>query len=414
MVGNGPVKLEHMSKLPYIEAVLRESLRLSPTAPGFTVTPNAGEGESVIIGGEYVVPPDAALICWLPRAQRDPTVYGPDADKFKPERMLGDNFNHHPAGAWKPFGNGARGCIGRPFAWQESILALALILQNFNLRFADPQYQCQLKQTLTVKPDNFYIKVALRPGIDPTTIEGRLFGGLTPRTVNKGKDAAGGNSAHGRKPMTILYGSNSGTCEGLAQKLASAAGSYGFSANVKSLDSIVDQFPSGHPVVLISASYEGQPPDNAAHFTEWLKAADESKFKGSQCAVFGCGHRDWVSTYQKIPTLFEKELSQKGARMILPRGETNVAAGVIFDDFDAWADKLWSSLGSQSTAQEKGLDLELISGSRASHLRYSVQNAQVIKNELLTPEGYQPEKRYVEFQLPTDATYESGDYLALL
>lgn len=38
--------------------------------------------------------------------QRDPKVYGEDAEDFKPESMLGDAFNKLPKSAWKPFGNG--------------------------------------------------------------------------------------------------------------------------------------------------------------------------------------------------------------------------------------------------------------------------------------------------------------------
>lgn len=414
VVGTGPIKLEHMSKLPYVEAILRESLRLSPTAPAFSVSPVSGTTEPVMLGGEYMVPPDASLVIWLSRAQRDPAVYGDDSHEFKPERMLGENFAKYGAGAWKPFGNGSRGCIGRPFAWQEATLALAIILQNFNLRMADPQYQLKVKQTLTIKPDNFHVKVSLRPGIDATTIEQRLHGGLVSTKPTLEKSMADLSVAQEQKPMTVLYGSNSGTCEGLAQKLASSASSHGFTAAVKSLDSIIDKFPLDQPAVVVTASYEGEPPDNAVLFTKWLKTTDPSKFKGAQCAVFGCGHRDWVATYQKIPTLYETELAKKGAKILLPRGETNVAAGTIFDDFDAWTDKLWTSLGSESTSAEEGLDMELSSSRRATHLRYSVQDAIMIKNERLTPEGAKPEKRYVEFKLPSDTTYEAGDYLALL
>ena len=92
--------------------------------------------------------------------------------------------------------------------------------------------------------------------------------------------------------MTILYGSNSGTCEGLAQNLARVAGARGFSVRVDALDSAVDKIPAGQPVVLISSSYEGQPPDNAAHFVNWLDdIKGGKKFDGVKYAVYGCGNR---------------------------------------------------------------------------------------------------------------------------
>jgi sulfite reductase alpha subunit-like flavoprotein len=37
--------------------------------------------------------------------------------------------------------------------------------------------------------------------------------------------------------------------------------------------------------------YEGQPPDNAAHFVEWLQKLESNKLKGVNYAVFGCGNR---------------------------------------------------------------------------------------------------------------------------
>lgn len=414
VIGRNPIKLEHMSKLPYIEAILRETLRLQPTAPAFSVKTKPGTQGPVILGGQYEIPSDAALVCWLPRAQLDPTVYGSDSYEFNPERMMGDNFARVAAGAWKPFGNGSRGCIGRPFAWQEATLALSIILQNFNLRMANPQYQLKIKQTLTIKPDNFRIKVALRHGVDPTTIERQLFGGLAVSKPKEEDRSLVTRPKSEQKPMSVLYGSNSGTCEGLAQKLAQSAESHGYSTSVRDLDAVIDKFPTDQPVIIVASSYEGQPPDNAALFTEWLKKSDASKFKGAQYAVFGCGHRDWVSTYQRIPMLFDKLLGEKGGTPLLPRGETNVAAGTIFDDFDGWIDQFWAALGSESSTTEEGLDLELSSSSRGSHLRHNVQDALVLKNELLTPEGHTPEKRHIQFKLPSNATYQTGDYLALL
>ena len=44
--------------------------------------------------------------------------------------MLNGGFENLPPNAWKPFGNGQRSCIGRPFAWQESLLAMVLVLKH--------------------------------------------------------------------------------------------------------------------------------------------------------------------------------------------------------------------------------------------------------------------------------------------
>lgn len=91
--------------------------------------------------------------------------------------------------------------------------------------------------------------------------------------------------------MSIYYGSNTGTCEALAQRLAADAVTHGFNAVTASMDSGTQNLPKGQPVVVITASFEGQPPDNAAHFVEWLSGAKGNELEGVDFAVFGCGHR---------------------------------------------------------------------------------------------------------------------------
>ncbi|KIX00596.1 uncharacterized protein Z518_09661 [Rhinocladiella mackenziei CBS 650.93] len=416
VVGKGPVTFQHMSKLPYIEAVMRETLRLNPTAPAFSVKPLETVSGPVVIGGRYFVPPDVSLIAFLPRVGRDPMVFGADADEFKPERMYGENFAKLPPNAWKPFGNGARGCIGRPFAWQEAVLTLSLILQNFNIRADDPSYQLQIKQTLTIKPEHFFMRASLREGIDPLSLEKKMHAGVEVEDPRHKHRAAVSTKAGAGKPILILYGSNSGTCEGLAQTLAGSASARGFAVTVKPLDAAVENLPPKQPIVVITASYEGNPPDNAAVFVEWLKTVHSEKVKNVQFAVFGCGHHDWVTTFQRIPKLIDSGLVAKGASQITTRGESDVAGGKVFDDFDAWQDeKLWPALSSETDTVEisEALDMEISTSARASHLRHNVQEALVLRNELLTSPGV-PEKRRTEFKLPTNMTYDAGDYLALL
>ena len=97
LVGRGPVTVEHMSQLPYLNACLRETLRLRPTAAAFTVTPK----EDTILGGKYEVKKGSPLLANLPKIHRDPAVYGDDAEDFKPERMLDEPFSKLPQHAWK-------------------------------------------------------------------------------------------------------------------------------------------------------------------------------------------------------------------------------------------------------------------------------------------------------------------------
>lgn len=171
-----------------------------------------------------------------------------------------------------------------------------MLLQNFNFRFDNPSYQLEIKQTLTLKPKGFFMHATLRDQIYPVHLEKMLH----VDTSNQGKVSSKEKplmqsvvvDVEEKLPMTILYGSNSGTCEALAQSLARVAGARGFKAKVDTLDSAIDKVPKGEPVVIISSSYEGQPPDNAAHFVNWLSnLEDQKKLGGVKYAVYGCGNR---------------------------------------------------------------------------------------------------------------------------
>lgn len=247
----------------------------------------------------------------LAKAHLDPVVYGDTANDFVPERMLDENFERLTKefpNCWKPFGNGMRACIGRPFAWQEATMTTALLLQNFNFLMDDPSYNLTIKQTLTIKPKDFYMRAVLREGLTPTGLEHRLQGRFAPAAALK---SGGSETSHtdsktekGKgKPISIYYGSNSGTCVSLAQRLASDAPAHGFTATVvDSLDAANQQLPKDQPVAIITASYEGHPPDNAAHFVSWLQSLEGKALDGVSYAIFGCGeyHAPLISDFSLL------------------------------------------------------------------------------------------------------------------
>lgn len=149
--------------------------------------------------------------------------------------------------------------------------------------------------TLTIKPKNFFMKAKLR---DPHFVEhaGIVGGGAVESKSNDNKQATRQPKVDDDKakplPMRIMYGSNTGTCEALAQSLASSAPEYGFEATVSSLDDGVSALTKDVPVVIFTASYEGLPPDNAGHFVEYISSDRKSKLEGLAFAVFGVGNSE--------------------------------------------------------------------------------------------------------------------------
>lgn len=101
---NQKLTLGHLSKLPYLNACVRESLRLRPTAPAFSVGPHPDKNheDPILIGkGKYKIEKEDSIVLILSKAMRDPAVWGSDAEEFKPERMLDEEFEKLPKNSWK-------------------------------------------------------------------------------------------------------------------------------------------------------------------------------------------------------------------------------------------------------------------------------------------------------------------------
>ncbi|KAK0947242.1 hypothetical protein LTR29_001197 [Friedmanniomyces endolithicus] len=422
VVGTESIQVHALQKLPYITACLRETLRLQPTAPAFSTTPLSPQGE--VIGGKYFVEHGQPIAALLSQIHLDPAVYGSDAEEFKPERMLDETFKQLPPGAWKPFGNGARGCIGFPFAWQEIMMVTAMLLQYFDFAPQDQSYNLQIKSTLTIKPKDFFMRATLREGWTATKIERSLSGSIRTPASTKSHPAATSKPKTEGLPLSVLYGSNSGTCEAFAQTLAADAGAKGFNATVQTLDSAKQSLPPGQPVVIITASYEGEPCDNAAHFYDWLQNLKDGERIESDYAVFGCGHSDWSKTFHKIPNSIDALLEQHGGSRMCARGSADAAKGDMMSAFQTWEDDIfWPAVqkkygvsdadgASEAVGLGQGLTISVTS-QRASRLRADVSEAKVVETRLLTAPGV-PEKRHIELQLPSEMTYRAGDYLAIL
>jgi cytochrome P450/NADPH-cytochrome P450 reductase len=307
---------------------------------------------------------------------------------------------------------------------QEAILTMAMLLQNFNFVMHDPTYNLAIKQTLTIKPDNFLMRAIIRDGLTPTQLEHRLAGrGLVQEPSKVQAEEASSNSTGKGRSMTVLYGSNSGTCEALAQRLASDASRHGFTIDkVDSLDTANGALPKSQPVIIITASYEGEAPDNAALFCSWVTGSKDNKMlEGVDYAVFGVGHHDWAQTFHRIPKLVNNKLEENGATRIAEMGLSDAGTNDTFTDFEAWEDNvLWPALqkkyGTADTKaedmQSAGLNVEITSP-RTSTLRQDVMEALVVETRRLTAEG-EPVKKHIEIALPSGQTYRAGDYLAVL
>lgn len=143
-------------KFRYLRRVLDETLRLWPTAPGFTRSPRW----PTTVGGYAMLPQDWVIV-FLPGVHRDPAVWGPHPDRFDPDNFLPERVRARPAYSYLPFGVGMRACIGRQFAIHEAVLVLARLLRRFDLR-ADSAYDLMVTERLTLMPKGFRVEARRR------------------------------------------------------------------------------------------------------------------------------------------------------------------------------------------------------------------------------------------------------------
>ena len=104
VIGEGTITVEHLNKLPYITAVLRETSRLWSTAPGsrvMTKSENDADYPLYIGKKKFEIKKGDIMSMNMLKIHRDPSVYGETADEFIPERMLEENFQKLPRNAWK-------------------------------------------------------------------------------------------------------------------------------------------------------------------------------------------------------------------------------------------------------------------------------------------------------------------------
>ncbi|WP_030558955.1 cytochrome P450 [Streptomyces aureocirculatus] len=150
---------EQVAKLRYVRRVLDESLRLWPTAPAFAREALA----DTVLGGVHPMRRGAWALVLTMLLHRDPEAWGPRPEEFTPDRFAPAAVRSRPAHVFKPFGTGARACIGRQFALHEATLVLALLLRRYDL-VPDPGYRLRVAERLTLMPQGLRLRLVRRSG----------------------------------------------------------------------------------------------------------------------------------------------------------------------------------------------------------------------------------------------------------
>ncbi|CAN6380936.1 unnamed protein product [Urochloa humidicola] len=127
------VSEDHLDKLPYLKAVIKETLRLHVPAP--LLVPRETMRDTELLGYHVAAGTRVLVNAWA--IHRDAAAWGQDAEEFVPERFVGSGVDYRGQDfVMLPFGAGRRGCPGIGFAEPTMELALASLMYHFDWEVA--------------------------------------------------------------------------------------------------------------------------------------------------------------------------------------------------------------------------------------------------------------------------------------
>jgi cytochrome P450 len=135
-----------IARLPYLQAVCQETLRLYPIA--ISAFPRVVKQPMEIAG--YFLEPGTVIMPSIYLAHHRAAVY-PEPNQFRPERFLERQYSPYE---YLPFGGGDRRCIGAAFALFEMKLVLFQLLSNLEMELVNSRPIRPMRRGLTVAPSN--------------------------------------------------------------------------------------------------------------------------------------------------------------------------------------------------------------------------------------------------------------------
>lgn len=209
----------------------------------------------------------------------------------------------------------------------------------------------------------------------------------------------------------VLYGTESGNSEKLADRTAKEAKKKGISAVVKNMADIKAADLSKHQnlMVVVSTWGDGEPPDGATTFYKEFMASEKKlpDLRFSVCALGDTSYEKFCQTGKDI----DAKLEALGAQRVAPRVDCDV------DYEDAFTDWLTATLGAFAPAASAVIETPATVAAPPPSA-YGLKNpfpAEVLENILLNGKGSAKETVHVELSLAgSGLSYEPGDALAVI
>lgn len=220
------------------------------------------------------------------------------------------------------------------------------------------------------------------------------------------------------KTLTILYASQTGNAKGVAQQLEQSAKAAGITVNFKNVaDYKVKSLKSEtHLLIVTSTNGEGEPPDDALIFHEFLFSKKAPKLPELSYSVLALGDSSYEFFCQTGKD-FDERLQALGAKQLAPRLDCDL-------DYDSetlsWTESMVESLKDELTQKAAALaaviDLPL-TGNVTSESQYTKQNpltAQFSVSQKITGRDSAKDVRHIEIDLgDSGLTYQAGDALGV-
>lgn len=228
--------------------------------------------------------------------------------------------------------------------------------------------------------------------------------------------AAENKPALEKKPLLVLFGSQSGSAEGLAKKFAKQAEAKGFQPRVLALNdySKVEWAAETRCMVITSTWGDGDPPDNAAQAWAWLNSGAAPRLEHLSYAVLGLGDHNYPE-FCGAAKKFDLRLEALGAKRLVGRGE----CGTDYETAaEAWIESLWEPLtrvGGAVSTTVAVVAPEEKPETKPSFSRANPFLARLKTNRRLNGKGSAKDTRHFEIILGGDGpVYEAGDALGVM
>jgi cytochrome P450 len=135
---------EEIQRLPFLSAVIDETLRIDPIVTDVGRTPRV----EFALDDQLSVAPRQVIVVLIEALHHDPSLY-PNPTQFRPERFLERKFAPHE---YAPFGGGVRRCLGAAFSDYETKILLATVLRKLELELDSPAPEPRVRRNITMGP----------------------------------------------------------------------------------------------------------------------------------------------------------------------------------------------------------------------------------------------------------------------